>query len=157
MLTCPINCVNSSKRPYPSGTIVRSYAMAKNVSGVLYEMAPQSTQTVLLFEKGSQVLGAVSDSVAEWYTQTWGYAQEPASRFWHGPGKVFVFCDGHAKYFRWPSGPFSYDYPSFSGWSGQASAANIGGKGYCGWVDNAGAAGLQTTPTANLPGANIPR
>lgn len=156
IFTCPNNCVGSNKRGYPGGTLIRSYAMPKNVSGVLYGMAPRSTMTVMLFEKGSQPFGAYSDAVAEWYTQTWGYAQSLPDKFWHGPGKVFLFCDGHAKFFRYAAGPFSYNYPSFEGWSGQPSVANNGGIGYCGWVDNTSAGGTQDN-LALLTGANIPR
>lgn len=159
VFTCPINCVDANKRPYPGGSLVRSYAMPKNITGMPYDQAPKMAMTVMLFEKGAQLFGKTSDAVAEWYTQTFGYAQDSPDKFWHGRGKAFVFCDGHAKYFAYAAGPFSYNFPSFTAWSRQASSvASLGGAGYCGWCDNVGAGGDQFyTTTTNLPGANIPR
>lgn len=159
VFTCPINCVKSDKTSYPAGSKVRSYSMPKNVTGVLYEQAPKPTKTVLLFEKGSNLLGYTSDAVAEWFSQTWGATQESPEKFWHGRGKVFAFVDGHAQYVPFPNGPFSYNYPSFTGWSEQATGVASKGTGYCGWCDNTGTAGTQFSPnsTTNLPGANIPR
>jgi prepilin-type N-terminal cleavage/methylation domain-containing protein len=152
---CPVNCKKSDGTSYDPGKVIRSYAMAKNVSGVPYERAPKLTMTVILFEKGATAIFQTSDSVAEWYTQAWGYTQDAPSRFWHGPGKVFLFGDGHAKYFQYRDGPFSYNYPSFSGYSGQPSVANSYGNGYCGWVDNNSAG--EPAGRANLPGACIPQ
>jgi len=157
VFTCPVNKVQSDGRLYPSSVIVRSYAMAKNVSGVMYEIAPKPSMTVLLFEKGATPLGGSSDAVGEWFTQTWGYTQEPPSKFWHGAGKCFLYIDGHTKYVKYPNGPFGYNYPSFPGWSGQPSKANQYGAGYCGWVDNNYGAGDQgVTAGSCLPGANVP-
>lgn len=71
--------------------------------------------------------------------------------------KNFAFCDGHAAYYRYPAGPFSYDYPNFTGWSTAAYPINPGGKGYCGWADNVGAAGELGKDGKCLAGANLPR
>lgn len=156
VFTCPVNCVRSDRSSYPAGTLIRSYSMPKNVSGVFYEMAPKSSMTVMLFEKGSNVVGATSDAVAESFLQMWGSTLESPDKFWHGRGKVFAFMDGHAKYVMYPAGPFSYDYPSFTGWSKEsAPSANLYGAGWCGYQDN----NLTGDPPgkANRAGANIPR
>jgi len=156
VLTCPGNCTDSNRRPYASNVLVRSYAMPKTVSGVKYDLAPSQSRTVLLCEKGASPVGASTDACLEWFTQAWGYTQDPAKKFWHGSGKVFLFCDGHVRYFKYADGPFSYNYPSFSGWSGKPSTANTNGPGYCGYVDNNGAGGTQNDPNKNLAGANVP-
>jgi prepilin-type N-terminal cleavage/methylation domain-containing protein len=151
---CPANYKKADGSSYDSGIAVRSYSMPKNITGVRYDQAPRLTMTVMLLEKGATEIFQTSDAVSEWFTQTWGYAQDTPNKFWHGPGKVFLYGDAHAKYVQYPSGPFSYDYPSFSGFSGQPSVANAYGKGYCGYVDSNGAG--DPAGKANLPGANIP-
>lgn len=158
MFACPINVLNPSthKRWVDANgkpALVRSYAMPQNVSGQLVEQAPKVSATVLLLEKGSQLIGAQADATAEWFDQTYGYNRESAGKFWHGEGKNFAFCDGHAAYFKFGRGPFGYEYPNFTGWSGADFPVNPGGKGYCGDAANAGA-GYHYPPR---PGANLPR
>lgn len=156
VFTCPVNRVNPwTRQPWPSNVVVRSYCLPKNVAGQAIDTCPKPSATVLLMEKGSQPIFTVSDSVAEWFSQTYGYAQDHPSSFWHNRGKNFGFCDGHAAFFHYPQGPFSYDFPNFTGWSTAAYPNNPGGKGYCGYADSTGAA----TPggSKRLAGANLPR
>lgn len=135
--------------------VVRSYCMAKNVAGQVTDGCPKPSATVLLLEKGSRPVGEIADSVAEWFSQTYGYSQDSPEKFWHDKGKNFAFCDGHAAYFKYPQGPFSYNFPNFTGWSTSAYPNNPGGKGYCGFADNTSAA--EPVGGKNLPGANMPR
>jgi prepilin-type N-terminal cleavage/methylation domain-containing protein/prepilin-type processing-associated H-X9-DG protein len=153
---CPINRVDpNTHRPYASNVVVRSYCMAKNVARQMVDQAPKPSATVLLYEKGSRPVEEQADSVGEWFTQTYGYAQEPPSSYWHNGGKNFAFCDGHSAYFQYPNGPFSYNYPNFTGWSTAAYPNNPGGKGYCGYADSTGAAIPNSSQC--LGGANLPR
>jgi len=82
--------------------------------------------------------------------------------FWHNEGKTFTFCDRHVGYFKYLSGPFSYDYPSFVPWATSKSTTKPGGLGYCSYADNIWAGGLPCYrqadgTTVNLPGANLPQ
>lgn len=163
MLTCPVNKFNpSTGQPYVDANgkkieYVRSYAMPKNVSGQIVEQAPKPSATVLLYEKGSEPAGEQGDSCGEWFSQTWGYDLAKPSKFWHNNGKTFAFCDGHAAFFKYPRGPFSYDFATnFIGWSTSAYPNNPGKgtPGYCGYADNISSG----DPDAkNLGGANLPR
>lgn len=156
VFTCPINRFNpSTHQPWPANVVVRSYCMAKNVARQITDQCPRPSWTVLLFEKGSQPIFTMSDSVAEWFDQTYGYAHDNPASFWHDRGKNFAYCDGHAAYFRYPQGPFGYNYPNFTGWSTSAYPTNPGGRGYCGYADNIGAA--IPNGCKCLAGANMPR
>jgi prepilin-type N-terminal cleavage/methylation domain-containing protein/prepilin-type processing-associated H-X9-DG protein len=153
---CPINRVDpNTHKPYAGTIVVRSYCLAKNVARQITDGCPKPSATVLLLEKGSQPIFTVSDSVAEWFDQTYGYGHDSPDKFWHDRGKNFAFCDGHAAYFKYPQGPFSYDFPNYTGWSTSAYPNNPGGKGYCGYADNTGAAVPGTSKC--LAGANMPR
>lgn len=157
--TCPNNKIDpNTRKPWVDANgkyvLVRSYAMAKNVSAQIVEQAPKPSKTVLLLEKGSQPIFTQADAVAEWFDQTYGYSRDPAGKFWHEGGKNFAFCDGHAAYFKYPAGPFSYNYPNFIPWSTSRYPTNPGGKGYCGWANTIGAAGELGR---NFAGANLPR
>ena len=159
IFTCPNNLIdNGTHRPFPAGTIVRSYCMPKNISGQLVEQAPRLSKTVLLFEKGSQEYGVMADATGEWFDQTYGYARDPSGKFWHSSGnsggKNFVFCDGRAAFVQYPGGPFSYDFPNFIGWSTSAYPRNPGGRGYCGWANTTAAADPKGI---NYAGANLPQ
>ncbi len=156
--SCPINMIDpTTHKTWKSEGVeyVRSYAMAKNVNGQIVEQAPKPSKTVLLLEKGSQPIFVSADAVAEWFDQTYGYNHESSSKFWHDGGKNFSFCDGHIGFYKYPSGPFSYNYPNFTAWSKPQYANNPGGKGYCGWADTTGAAGSLDDP--HYAGANLPR
>lgn len=154
--TCPINRVDpSTGRPWPADVVVRSYCLAKNVARQIVDQAPRPSATVLLLEKGSQPIFTVPDSVAEWFDQTYGYGHDLPSKFWHSEGKNFAFCDGHTAYYKYPRGPFSYNYPNYTGWSTAAYPNNPGGRGYCGYADSTGAA--FPSGSKYLPGANMPR
>ena len=156
--TCPLNNRSIATYPQPKGVLMRSYTMPLNISGQLVEQAPRTSKTVLLFEKGSWPLGHPFDAGAQWFDQTYGYGRDKI--FWHGKGKNFAFCDGHAAWFSYPSGPFAYNYPNFTPWS-RGYVTNIGGAGYCGYADNFGASPREFVnpdgSVSNLPGANLPR
>jgi prepilin-type N-terminal cleavage/methylation domain-containing protein/prepilin-type processing-associated H-X9-DG protein len=155
IFSCPLNRIDSSGKPYAPTVMLRSYCLPKNVARQFVEQAPRPSATVLLYEKGSQPVFTQPDSTGEWFTQTYGYSQDPPSKFWHDQGKNFAFCDGHAKYFKYPAGPFSYDYPNFIGWSTAEFPNNPGGRGYCGYADTTAAA---TPSGAKMRGgANLPR
>lgn len=154
VFTCPNNMMDPSTKRRWTVEYVRSYAMAKNVTGQIVEQAPKPSKTVLLLEKGSRPIFDYADSVAEWFDQTYGYSHDSPNNFWHGKGKNFTFADGHASFFYYPSGPFSYDYPNFTAWSTAAYPNNPGGKGYCGYADSNMAGG---EPSDHKAGANMPR
>lgn len=152
--SCPVNCLNYDNIPptrYPAGTITRAFCLPKNIAAQVIGQLPKPSATVLIFEKGSRKLGDEADATGEWFDQTYGYSRANPSKFWHSRGKNFAFSDGHSSYFKFPKGPFGYDYPNFTAWSTSKYPNNPGGIGYCGFADNSGAAGF------GLPGANIPR
>ena len=154
IFTCPVNCLNYDSIPavrYPAGTVVRSFCLPKNIAGQMIGQLPKPSAAVLLYEKGSRALGNSSDATGEWFNQTYGYNRVSAGKFWHGNGKNFAFTDGHSGYYKFPKGPFGYDYPNLVAWSTSKYPSNPGGIGYCGFADTTGAAGI------GLPGANIPR
>jgi prepilin-type N-terminal cleavage/methylation domain-containing protein/prepilin-type processing-associated H-X9-DG protein len=155
VFTCPVNRLDSTGKPWPPNVIVRSYCLPKNVARQIVEQAPKPSATVLLFEKGSQPLFTYADSTGEWFDQTYGYSRDPSHKFWHANGKTFAFCDGHAAYFKYPNGPFSYNFPNFTAWSTPAYPNNPGGKGYCGYADTTGAG--EPPGCKRLGGANLPR
>lgn len=152
---CPVNKLDSNGLPYPSNYQVRSYALPKNISGEIVEQAPKPSMTVLLYEKGANVLYAQADATGEWFDQTYGYGRSPDHKFWHKGGKNFTFCDGHAKFYRYPSGPFNYNYPNHTAWSTIRYSANPGGKGYCGFANFI--QGADPDNAKGLTGANLPR
>jgi hypothetical protein len=105
----------------------------------------------MLVEKGSQEIGAGSDSVAENFYQMHGFdqaAQKTRPNFPHGDRKtkVFAFMDGHSKAFQSGTGPFAYAFPREGG-GGNWPA------GYCGAanVSSETAGGDPQSPGANLP------
>jgi prepilin-type processing-associated H-X9-DG protein len=153
ILTCPSNRSNANGTPW-TADYVRSYAMPKNVSGQVVEQALKPSATVLIFEKGSQPLGTVGDAPGEWFQQTWGYDIESSHKFWHNGGKTFAFCDGHAAYYKYPKGPFSYNFvTNHRAWSGSyVNNPGYGTPGYCGYADTkvGGTSG-------SVAGANLPR
>jgi len=133
IFTCPINKMSyetGSPVPYGPGVIVRSYAMPQNVSASSADSLPRPSATVVLYEKGCAPIFTWKDHNGEYFDQTWGLTRDPTHQFWHQGGKNFAFCDGHAQYYKYPAGPFSYEY----------KGAN-GRIGYCG----------------PPPGTNIPR
>ncbi|MEN6355901.1 MAG: prepilin-type N-terminal cleavage/methylation domain-containing protein [Armatimonadota bacterium] len=146
VLTCPVN-----KRP--GYEYVRSYAMPKNISGQIVEQAPKPSATVLLFEKGSRVVFETGDSCGEWFSQTVGADLDSSHTYWHNGGKTFAFCDGHAAYFKYPKGPFSYDYEyNYAAWSGNCiHNPGYGTPGYCGFADTTAAGEVGSVTGANLP------
>ncbi|MCE5324119.1 prepilin-type N-terminal cleavage/methylation domain-containing protein [bacterium] len=146
VLTCPVN-------KKPGYEYVRSYAMPKNISGEAVEQAPKISATVLLFEKGSRVIFEMGDSCGEWFSQTTGADLDPSNKYWHNGGKTFAFCDGHAAFFKYPGGPFSYNYENnFTAWSGNyVHNPGYGSPGYCGFADSTGAGDVGSVTGANLP------
>jgi len=146
--TCPSN---SPQNPgtIPTGSVIRSYALPRNVSGLSLGEIKNPSETVLLFEKGSQALGAGGDSTGEDFYQMWGADQaEMKTRHYpypHGHGKVFAFTDSHAKYYQVGSGPFAYSFPMPKG--------GYYPPGYCGDLN----AALYAITGNSDPGANLPR
>ena len=131
IFTCPINKMNYETGrpvPYPPGVIVRSYAMPQNVSALSADSLPRPSATVLLFEKGCAPIFTWLDHNGEYFDQTWGLTRDPTHQFWHQGGKNFAFCDGHAQYYKYPAGPFSYEYKGSNdriGYCGPPPETNI--------------------------------
>jgi len=146
--TCPSNDPQNPGA-IPTGSVVRSYALPRNVSGLALGEIKNPSETVLLFEKGSQALGMGADSTGEDFFQMWGADQADMKRrgypYPHGKGKVFSFSDGHAKYFQVGTGPFAYAFPKPSGGTWP--------PGYCGDLN----AALYTITNNSDPGANLPQ
>jgi prepilin-type processing-associated H-X9-DG protein len=159
--TCP-----SSKSQYAkagSTNPIRSYSLPRNVSGMPIDYAKQPSRTVLLMEKGNYVLGTGADSPAEFFGQTINGATSSIAvhpndpdlwGFPHSNGKVFLFLDGHAKWYKGTTqqsddNPFGYYFKSDKLPPISAKAL----LGYCGDVK---------TNTTNPPtygaqyGANLP-
>jgi prepilin-type N-terminal cleavage/methylation domain-containing protein/prepilin-type processing-associated H-X9-DG protein len=141
--TCP-SSKSAGAKPGATNPI-RSYSLPRNVSGMPVNFAPSPTRTVLLMEKGNYVLGTGADSPAEFYGQTINGVTSPIAQhpdkpntwgFPHNDGKVFLFLDGHAKWYKGmfaesDENPFGYYYPNGkiplpSGLSARS------GLGYCG-------------------------
>jgi prepilin-type N-terminal cleavage/methylation domain-containing protein/prepilin-type processing-associated H-X9-DG protein len=147
--TCPSNNPPNAA-DIPDGWVIRSYAMPRNISGLSLGDIHNPADTVLLFEKGSQALGAGADSVGEWYTQMWGADENDPNiknnaPYPHGKGKTFAFTDGHSRYYAINSGPFNYAFPKTGGNGTWA-------RGYCGGLRNYDSHdGYGDDPGANLP------
>jgi prepilin-type N-terminal cleavage/methylation domain-containing protein len=116
--TCPSN---SPKNPgdVAAGSVIRSYALPRNVSMISMGDIKNASATVALFEKGAQQLGAPSDACGEDFLQMWGADQAAMKTqnypFPHGKGKVFLFSDSSAKFYTVGQGPFAYAYSNSSG------------------------------------------
>jgi dolichol-phosphate mannosyltransferase len=122
------------------GAVVRSYALPRNVSGLSLAAIPRPADTVTLYEKGKEALGARADATGEYFRQTYGISD---FRLWHGNGKIFAFVDGHARFWPVGHGPWVYDFRPPLG-------NNDHGPGYCGGqIDT-------TTDNDGGPGKNLP-
>jgi hypothetical protein len=145
--TCPSN--DPQNVTVPAGSVIRSYALPRNVSGLALGEIKDSSGTVLLYEKGAHLLGDGADSTGEDFYQMWGADQTAMKAqhypYPHGHGKVFAFSDGHAKYFQVGLGPFAYSYPKPNGGYWPA--------GYCGDLT----APLYAVTNNSDPGANLPQ
>ena len=108
------------------------------------------TETVLFYEKGSQLLGQAGDSTGEDFFQMWGADQATMKQrhypYPHGQGKVFAFVDSHAKYSQVGTGPFAYSFKMPNGTAYYP-------PGYCGDLN----AGLYAITNNSDPGANLPQ
>jgi prepilin-type N-terminal cleavage/methylation domain-containing protein/prepilin-type processing-associated H-X9-DG protein len=162
--TCP-----SSKSQYAkagSSNPVRSYSFPRNVSGMPMNFAPSPTRTVLLMEKGNNVLGIHGDATAEFFGQTVAGATSPIAQhpdkpgtwgFPHNDGKVFLFLDGHAKWYKGmfaesDENPFGYYYPNGKIPTPSGLSARSG-LGYCGdrGSNTTGNPSYQAQYGSNLP------
>jgi prepilin-type N-terminal cleavage/methylation domain-containing protein len=149
VFTCPSNEPRNAQG-LPAGTVIRSYAMPRNVSGMALGEIRNPSQTVLLFEKGSQELGFNGDACGEDFYQMWGADQADMKKqnypYPHGKGKVFAFADSSAKWYQVGQGPFAYSYkmPSGNGYYP---------PGYCGDLN----APLYAITGNSDPGANLPQ
>ncbi len=129
VFTCPVNRFSYERgvrESYPPDTIIRSYAMPQNVSGLNVERIRRVSAAVLLFEKGAAPIFTWKDHNGEYFDQTWGLTRGPSDRFWHSEGKNFAYCDGHAAFHKYPRGPFSYSFgTSWKGYCGPPVGANL--------------------------------
>ena len=169
--TCPTNRSIQAKQAKDSDP-VRSYALPQNVSGMAVGKFKSPSRTVILFEKGASVCGQSSDAPGEYFDQTGANTQyggydpmihkRPKNpedwHFFHGgtgfeQGKVFLFSDGHAAFYRAlvatqsDTNPFGYMFTNSTagGWP-----KGTQGFGYCGSADSFHP-GAPTIPGANLP------
>jgi prepilin-type N-terminal cleavage/methylation domain-containing protein/prepilin-type processing-associated H-X9-DG protein len=146
--TCPSNAPQNAT-PIPAGSVIRSYALPRNVSGLALGEVKNPAETVQLYEKGSQPMGIGADSTGEDFFQMWGQDQaQMKARHYpypHGHGKVFAFVDGHAKYFQVGTGPFAYAFPI-------PGTSRTWPAGYCGDLN----APLYAVTNNSDPGANLP-
>jgi prepilin-type N-terminal cleavage/methylation domain-containing protein/prepilin-type processing-associated H-X9-DG protein len=162
--TCP-----SSKSPYAkagSTNPVRSYSFPRNVSGMPMNFAPSPTRTVLLFEKGNNILGVHGDATGEFYGQTVSGATSSIAvhpndpNLWgfpHSDGKVFLFLDGHAKWYKGiirpdDENPFGYFFPN-----GKVPiASGISAKAALGYCGDRGTNGTGNPTYQAQYGSNLP-
>ena len=159
--TCPSN-KSPQARAAKDGDPIRSYSFPQNVNGMSVGKFKSPSKTVILYEKGLFVCGTGADATGEWFGQTSAGAtditkKEPTHpELWltpHALGKVFLFADGHAKWYpvilatQSFDNPFGYMYPNSmaGGWP-----KGVGGVGYCGSADRMHG-GAPTFPGANLP------
>lgn len=164
---CPANKTNGAK-----SKLLRSYSLPRNVSGMPISYAKAPTRTVLLMEKGSWPMGTQADSPAELFGQTVDGATSTISQFpnqpgkWgfpHNEGKVFLFLDGHVKWFHGiyaqsDENPFGY-YFANAAIPPPANPRQF--LGFCGDKDPATNVGVFTTASVNPGdppkyGANLP-
>ncbi len=153
VFTCPSAAPPQERVAMPKPDwVIRSYAIPRNVSGLALGEVKNPSETVQLFEKGSWPLGYAADSTGENFYDMWGadgrtYRDGPVGRidFPHGKGKVFLFTDGHAKYYQVHTGPFNYAFPKPGGGNWDA--------GYCGGTSPV----YGTNDVGNDPGANLPK
>jgi prepilin-type N-terminal cleavage/methylation domain-containing protein/prepilin-type processing-associated H-X9-DG protein len=122
------------------GTVARSYALPRNVSGVNMAAVPRPTDTVTLYDKGGEAFGARGDSTGEFFAQTYGPYD---TTLWHEGGKYFSFMDGHVRFWKVGMGPWAYDFAPPQG-------NNDYGPGYCGGQLNT------TQDDDGGPGKNLP-
>jgi prepilin-type N-terminal cleavage/methylation domain-containing protein len=146
--TCPSNPEQTGV-VIPTGSVIRSYALPRNISGLSMGDVKSPSEAVMLYEKGSQPLGQGGDSTGEDFYQMWGADQLPMKQkhypYPHGQGKVFSFVDGHSKYFQVGTGPFAYSFPDPNG--------KLYPAGYCGNLTPP----LYVVNNASDPGANLPQ
>jgi len=168
--TCPSNR-SSEARQAPDSDPVRSYAMPQNISALNQSQIKAPAQAVLLYEKGTSRCGVGSDATGEYFGQTADGATDITRQNatdptkWHmfhgtdyGQGKVFLFADGHAKFFQAipktqnNNNPFGYYFPGpgLSADGQQHWPSGPAGYGYCGSADGFHAGG-PTVGGANLP------
>lgn len=165
--TCPSN-KSPQARQATEANPIRSYSFPQNINGMSISQMKAPSKTVVLFEKGIYVIGTGADATGEWFGQTVAGVLDATKSFpnnpekwgtFHGLGKVFLFADGHAKWFPVVikninnDNPFGYYFPN-SGSSG-AWPKGANGLGYCGPLDsyhpgNPPGGGL-SQPGANLP------
>ncbi len=160
VFTCPSNRTTQARQYAATDRPVRSYSFPRNVSGMPISRMPSPSKTVLLFEKGRERLGAGSDSTGEWFGQTSDGADDMRFKttdqskwgMFHNVGKVFLFADGHAKWYKAivnqsHDNPFGYSYTP-SPVTGQYAL------GYCG---DLGSSSVTAAGAGVKYGANMPR
>lgn len=126
ILKCPDN---------PYDREARGYAMTR-YTGDLYgvdiamhmAMTPLPAETVLLGEKGDKLPGQLGDAAMEAFFQSHNAGEDVKKDMFHNGGKNFLFLDGHVKWHKESSGPFTATY----GQGVAPSDANL----YAGWDDD---------------------
>ena len=164
--TCPSNKSPEARRAKADNPI-RSYSFPQNVTAMNVNSFKAPAKTVLLFEKGIYPVGTGADSTGEWFGQTVAGTQDATKAYpynpekwgtFHGLGKVFLFADGHAKWFPVVikainnDNPCGYYFPE-SGAGNWPRGAN--GLGYCGALDGSHAGNPSATELSK-GGANLP-
>ncbi|HEY3412717.1 MAG TPA: prepilin-type N-terminal cleavage/methylation domain-containing protein [Armatimonadota bacterium] len=138
---CP---ANSARLQIPIGGTIRGYAFPRNVSGLAVTELKRPADTVLLFEKGAQLVFDWNDSTAEFFSQMWA-EDDNLKTYPHGEGKNFAYTDGHVAWSKTDSGPFAYRFPNVDS-HGYWPVAYCGNK-----HDPLGVISNNTDPGANLP------
>ena len=82
----------------------RSYAYPRYISAQPIGAFPNTTATVLLFEKGHYAPGVWDDATGENFNQS--TTTSATGVYFHNEGKSFLFADGHAKWYVKNAGPF---------------------------------------------------
>jgi len=107
LFICPDNAFNGGGNTHQSGK-KRGYAMPGYVSAQMQDAPPNPVDTVLLLEKGAYLPGSMQDAPAEHPKQA-GYSQHYPTQTpcRHNEGNTFGFVDGHSKWHKFGSGPWT--------------------------------------------------
>jgi prepilin-type processing-associated H-X9-DG protein len=145
---CPSTVGRLTERTYG---IIRGYALPRNVSGLKLAGIRQPARTVVLMDRGAELLGDWNDATAEYFQQMYrdDYDQDAKrsySVYPHWNGKNFAFADGHVAWYAIGTGPFSYQFTN-------PATGRRWPKGFCGDSKDPDAV---LTPDSN-PGANLPQ